>query len=95
VSKYAKLLSDFEVHSVDGIRQFFADGGNPNERYEGVSLFTRFLEMYLRSPRFSDCVKVFIEYGLEYDNPALLTVLSNDSYQLQRLIDTNAKLVLR
>lgn len=90
---FAQLLGDFEVHSVDGVRQYFTDGGHPNDRHEGIPIFTSFVEMYLRSPRFSDCVKVFIEYGLEFDDPALLAVLANDSRQLQRLIDTNLHLV--
>jgi Ankyrin repeats (many copies) len=92
-SKYAKLLGDFEVHSVDGIRRYFAEGGNPNELHNGVPLFTSLVEMYLRSPRFSDCVQVFIDYGLEFDDPALLAVLANDARQLERLIDTNPHLV--
>jgi hypothetical protein len=92
-TKYAKLLGDFEVHSVDGIRQYFAEGGSPNEQHNGVPLFTHLVEMYLRSPRFSECVQVFIENGLEFDDPALLAVLANDAHQLERLVDTNLHLV--
>ncbi|HTR28670.1 MAG TPA: ankyrin repeat domain-containing protein [Puia sp.] len=92
-TKYSKLLGDFEIHSVEGIRQYFAEGGSPNEQHNGIPLFTSLVEMYLRSPRFSDCVRVFIENGLEYDDPALLAVLANDAPALERLIETNLHLV--
>src|ERR1700730_15845881 len=92
-TRYSNLLGDFEVHSVEGIRQYFAEGGSPNEQHNGIPLFTSLVEMYLRSPRFSDCVRVFIENGLEFDDPALLAVLANDSPGLERLIETNLHLV--
>lgn len=92
-SKYATVLGDFEVHSVDGIRRYFAEGGSPNEQHNGIPLFTSLVEMYLRSPRFSDCVGVFIENGLEFDDPALLAVLANDADKLERLVETNLHLV--
>jgi hypothetical protein len=92
-SAYSTVLGEFEVHSVDGIRRYFAEGGSPNEQHNGIPLFTSLVEMYLRSPRFSECVRVFIEYGLEFDDPALLAVLANDAPGLERLIETNLHLV--
>ncbi len=92
-TKYANLLGEFEVHAVDAIREYFAEGGNPNEQHNGIPLFTNFVEMYLRSPRFSECVRVFVDNGLEYDDPALLAVLANDAAQLERLVETNLHLV--
>ncbi len=83
---YRHLLYDIEVHSVDGIRHYFEEGGDPNEVHDGVPLFTTMVEMYLRSPRFQQCVRVFMDYGLVFDDPALLAVLSNDARRLEELI---------
>jgi hypothetical protein len=37
---YTQMLYDIEVHSVEGIRRYFDQGGNPNEVHEGIPLFT-------------------------------------------------------
>jgi len=49
----------------------------------GVPLFTTMVEMYMRSPRFKQCVSVFIDHGLAFDDPALLAVLSDDPDRLR------------
>ena len=58
---YTQMLYDIEVHSVAGIRNYFAQGGSPNEVHNGEPLFTTMVEMYFRSPRFKDCVREFID----------------------------------
>jgi Ankyrin repeats (many copies) len=90
---YGQMLYDIEVHSVGGIRRYFEEGGDPNEVHEGVPLFTTMVEMYLRSPRFQQCVSVFMEFGLEFDDSALLAVLSNDANRLEKLIGADPGLV--
>jgi hypothetical protein len=90
---YGQLLYDIEVHSLAGIRRYFEEGGDPNEVHGGVALFTTMVEMYLRSPRFQQCVSVFMEFGLEFDDPALLAVLSNDADRLEKLIAADPGLV--
>jgi len=59
---YQQLLYDIEVHSTEGIKRYFNNGGSPNEVHNGVPLFTTMVEMYLRSPRFKECIRVFIEF---------------------------------
>lgn len=61
---YQQMLYDIEVHSIEGIRQYFEDGGNPNEMHNGIPLFTTLVEMYTRTPRFKDCVNEFLKPGL-------------------------------
>jgi hypothetical protein len=90
---YHQLLYNIEVHSVEGIRRYFEDGGDPNEMHDGVPLFTTMVEMYLRSPRFQQCVTVFIDHGLVFDDPALLAVLSNDAHHLEELIGADPGIV--
>jgi hypothetical protein len=90
---YRQMLYDIEVHSVEGIRRYFEEGGHPNEVHDGRPLFTTMVEMYMRSPRFEQCVSIFIDYGLEFDDQALLAVLSNDADRLEGLIKADTGIV--
>lgn len=83
---YTQMLYDIEVHSVPGIRNYFAQGGDPNEVHNGVPLFTTMVEMYFRSPRFKDCVQAFIDAGLKFDEEELLAVFTDDAGKLAALI---------
>jgi ankyrin repeat protein len=83
---YNQILYDIEVHSVEGIRRYFEEGGNPNEVHSGMPLFTTMVEMYTRTPRFKDCVKVFIEHGLEFEDKALLAVLTDNAVKLEEIV---------
>ena len=76
---YTQLLYDIEVHSVAGIRRYFEEGGNPNDVHEGIPVFTSMVEMYSRGPRFKDCVQVFIDAGLNFEDQPLLAVLIDDA----------------
>jgi len=82
-----------EVHSPEGIRQYFQEGGDPNEVHEGVSLFTNMVEMYTRTPRFQDCVNEFVRAGLQYDNQALLSVFMDNPEKLKELLQQEPNLI--
>lgn len=75
-----------ELHSVEGIRQCFANGVNPNDFFRDAPLIYELTSEYARSPRFKDCVQVFIDYGLEFDDQPLLSVLLDDAKTLEILI---------
>jgi hypothetical protein len=83
---YNKMLYNIEIHSIEGIRQYFEEGGNPNEVHDDVPLFKTMVEMYLRSPRFKQCIKIFIDHGLEFNDKPLLAVLSDDADKLEKFI---------
>jgi len=86
-----QILYDIEVHSADGIARYFEQGGNPNELLaDGTPLFKTMVEMYTRTPRFKDCVKAFIDAGLEFEDKALLAVFIDDARQLEKLMGTNS-----
>jgi len=89
---YQQLLYDIEVHSTEGIKRYFNNGGSPNEVHNGVPLFTTMVEMYLRSSRFKECIRVFIEFGLNFTDKALLAVLSDDSEKLQEEIKADGNI---
>jgi hypothetical protein len=90
---YNQLLYDIEVHSVEGIHRYFEEGGSPNEVYAGIPLFTTMVEMYTRTPRFKDCIKVFIDYGLEFEDKALLAVLTDDAGKLEEVVKNDPAIV--
>ena len=78
----AKLIGDIETHSVDGIRACFANGVDPNGLFRGEPLIYELTSEYARGPRFRECVKVFVEHGLDFEDKLLLSVLLNDADSL-------------
>lgn len=92
---YTQMLYDIEVHSIEGVRRYFDQGGNPNEVHDSVPLFTTLVEMYLRSPRFKDCVQLFIDRGLEFEDQALLAVLTDNDEQLEDLLKSDRNIIYR
>lgn len=90
---YTKMLYDIEVHSLEGIRSYFEQGGDPNEVHNGMPLFTTMVEMYTRTPRFKDCVKAFIDAGLKFEDQALLAVLTDDGEKLRELINNDPAII--
>ena len=85
----SKLLIEIELHSVEGIRECFAAGISPNDLYNGEPLLYELTSEYTRTPRFKDCVRAFVEYGLNFDDNILLAVLLDDAPTLERLIGEN------
>jgi len=84
--EYEKMLYFIEIHSIEGIRKYFEDGGDPNEVHDGVPLFSTMIEMYTRTPRFKECVKLFVQAGLEFEDKVLLYVLMDDADKLKEAI---------
>lgn len=78
----SKIIGEIETHSVDGIKECFDNGLSPNVYYNNAPLIDELTSEYLRSPRFKDCVKTFVDYGLIFDDNALLSVLSGDAQSL-------------
>jgi hypothetical protein len=87
---YKQMLYLIEVHSVEGIQNYFREGGDPNELHDGVPLFTAMVEMYTRTPRFKECVKAFVQAGLVFENQYLLAVLLDDAKKLEEMITASA-----
>ncbi|MFT3747096.1 MAG: ankyrin repeat domain-containing protein [Agriterribacter sp.] len=51
--------------------------------------------MYLRGPAFKDCIKVFVDFGVKFDDEVLLAVLLDDSSLLERYLNKNKELVFK
>jgi ankyrin repeat protein len=90
-----EIVKQIELHSVDGIKECFSQGVNPNEYFRNEPLFYELLSEYTRTPRFKDCVKVFLEYGLKFEDKVLLSVLLDDANLLEKLIKNNPQALLK
>lgn len=90
-----KIINDFEIHSAAGIKECFENGIDPNLEYKGKPLIYELITMYLRGPGFKECVRIFVDYGLQFDDKVLLAVLLDDAASLDSLLAGNSKLVFK
>jgi len=84
-----------ELHDADGLRNCFAAGISPNEYYNGLPLFFELIGEYTRSPRFKDCVAAFVEYGLEWKDEVLVSILLDDAEKLDNILNTTPAVLYR
>lgn len=87
------IVTQIEMHSVEGIKNCFENGINPNQQYKGTPLIEELTSEYTRTSRFKECVKIFVDYGLQFEDKALLSVLLDDSITLEKLIAENPGIV--
>lgn len=78
-----QLIGDIEILSADGIRDCFNNGIDPNDFYNGRPLIYELIGGYARGSQFRECVQVFVENGLEFDDKILLAVLMDDADSLE------------
>jgi len=90
---YNQMLYSMEVHSAEGIQNYFSQGGNPNEVHDGIPLFTTMVEMYTRTPRFKDCVKAFVNAGLIFEHQSLLAIFLDDAQKLEEIIAVSVTII--
>jgi len=84
-----KIITAFELHSVETIKECFENGISPNQLNNGKPLIYDLINMYSRGPLFKKCIKTFVDYGLEFDDKVLLAVLLDDSSSLDRQLAAN------
>lgn len=93
-----KIIGDIEEHSVEGIKECFANGISPNDLYNNEPLINELTSEYARTPRFKECVQAFVDHGLIFDDKALLAVLLDDAASLDAQLNkdiVNKKYTLR
>ncbi len=84
-----KLVTDIELQSVDGIKECFENGVHPNDHFNNKPLIYELITEYPRGPKFKECVKVFADYGLSFDDKILLSVLMDDANSLDTQLSNN------
>ena len=90
-----KIIGDIELHSAEGIRECFSNGVHPNDLYRDRPLIEELISEYTRSPRFKECVKAFVDFGVKFENKALLAVLVDDADELERRIREDHSVVAK
>ena len=83
------LFLGFETHSPEKIQAALAAGIDANRLIDGKTPLTWLIEMYLRSPKFSECVQCLIQAGARCPDPALLAVLLDDTKMLRAELRKN------
>jgi Ankyrin repeats (3 copies) len=90
-----KIITAFELHSSEDIRDCFENGISPNQVINGKPIIYDLINMYTRGPSFKKCIKTFVDYGLEFDDKVLLSVLSDNSAQLDIQLSSNKDALLK
>ena len=90
-----ELIIQIELHSVEGIKKCFSAGVNPNDLFRNEPLIYELISEYTRSPRFKDCVQVFIDNGLQFEDQILLAVLSDNAPALETHLRNEPEAVKR
>ena len=88
-----EIITQIELHSVEGIKKCFEEGVNPNGLFLDEPLIYELISEYTRSPRFNSCVRAFVDAGLEFEDKALLSVLLDDAEALEQELAANPSIV--
>lgn len=78
-----KLVGDIECQDLEGIKTCFENGISPNDYFKEKPLIYELITEYPRGPKFRECVKVFVDYGLHFEDKMLLAVLLDDATSLK------------
>jgi len=88
-----ELLTAFEIHSVDRIQAVLDEGFDVHSEIKGKTPVSTLIEMYLRSDRFPDCLRLLLERGAVLDDPKLAPVLLNDAEALTAAVRSDPDLL--
>lgn len=82
-SSFDALLAAFETHSVERIREILDAGFDFTAPVKGKTPVTHLVEMYFRSDRFPDCLRLLLDRGAALEDPVLAPVLLDDPAALE------------
>lgn len=88
-----ELLIAFELHSVEGIRVVLDAGLDPRIPIQGKSPVNWLTEMYTRSDRFPDCLRLLLDHGAVLDDLLIAPVLLDDAETLGAAIRSEPALL--
>ena len=92
---YQKIITAFELHSEEQIRECFENGVSPNQVVNGRPLIYELINMYTRGPSFKKCIKAFVDYGLDFEDQILLSVLLDEPAQLEAELASSPTALLK
>ena len=82
-----------ELHDVLSIQNSFKNGLDPNSLFRGEPLLFELTSEYTRSPRFTTCVKAFVDAGLVLEDPLLPVILQDDAAGLAQMLQNDPSLL--
>lgn len=88
-----RIIEDIETHNAEAIAECFQNGVSPNAIFRYEPLLHELTSEYGRGPSFKQCVRAFVDHGLQYENAPLLAVLLDDADTLNKLIQVTPSLV--
>src|SRR6266487_3618975 len=95
IDYFKKIIGEIECHSVEGIKECFSNGVSPNDQFRGEPLIYELTSEYGRGPRFKECIKAFVDHGLEFKDKILLSVLLDDTTSLDSYLNNDSDAVRR
>lgn len=87
------LLIAFELHSIEQIHAVLDTGLDLRRPIRGKSPVNWLTEMYTRSDRFPDCLKLLLDRGAVLDDPVIAPVLLDDAGSVAAMIRANPSLI--
>lgn len=90
---YEELLIAFEVHSAERIRAVLIGGFDIRKPVNGKTPVSSLIEMYLRSDRFPECLRLLLEHGAELEDPLIAPVLLDDAAMVTAAINASPGLL--
>src|SRR5690348_7456279 len=85
----ADLLGAFEEHSPGDIRDALRAGASATEPISGAPPIDCLIAMYLRSPRFPECLQIMLDAGATIGDPMLQAILLDDDAAVRGLLATS------
>jgi len=90
---YNDLLTAFEIHSVERIRSILNTGFDARSKVNGKTPVNSLTEMYSRSDRFPDCLRLLLEHGAELDDPKIGPVLLDNPDAIEAAVKKDRALL--
>jgi hypothetical protein len=89
------LVNAFEFHDPGLIRAALTAGASSTTPINGKAPVLLLIEMYTRSPKFPDCLRVMLDAGATVGDPALEAILLDDPSRLRTLIAEDSETLHR
>ncbi len=87
------LLLAFELHSVERLRAVLDSGLDPRSPVRGKPPIQSLTEMYTRSDRFPECLRLLLDGGAVLDDPKVEPVLLDDAEALAAALRADPSLL--
>jgi ankyrin repeat protein len=84
-----ELLGALETHDPAAIRHALAAGCSPTVLIDGKSPLIMLTEMYTRTSRFADCLRVLLDAGASFNDSLLESLLVDDEAQLRGILKSS------